>query len=55
VHSERVPALVLPDRCIQARGLEPMVERGLLQGGAADIQSKMRLDMMIVEMTTAEQ
>jgi len=54
-HSKRVPAFVLPDRFLQARGLDPMVERGFLQGGAADTRSKMRPDMMIVEMTTAEQ
>jgi len=40
VHSKRVPAFVLPDRCSQARGLDPMVERGFLQGGAADTRSK---------------
>ena len=28
VHSQRVPAFVLPDRCSQARGLDPAVERG---------------------------
>ena len=55
VHSKRVPAFVPPDRCLQARGLDPMVERGVLQGGAADTRSKMRPDMMIMEMTTAEQ
>ncbi len=55
VHSKGVPAFVLPDRCLQARGLDPTVERGFLQGGAADTRSKMRPDMMIVEMTTAEQ
>lgn len=32
-----------------------MVERGLLQRGAADTLSKMRWDMLIVEMTTAKQ
>ena len=26
VHSKRVPAFVLPDRCLQARGLNPTVE-----------------------------
>ncbi len=55
VHSKRVPAFVLPDRFIQARGLDPTVGRGFLQRGAADTRSKMRPDMMIVEMTTAEQ
>ena len=55
VHSKRVPAFVPVDRCSQARGLDPMVERGFLQRGAADTRSKMRPDMMIVEMTTAEQ
>ena len=55
MHSKRVPAFVLPDRCLQARGLDPMVERGLLQGGAADTRSKMRPDMMVVAMTAAEQ
>ena len=52
MHSKRVAAFVLPDRC---RGLDPMVERGFLQGGAADTRSKMRPDMMIVELTTVEQ
>ena len=55
VHSKRVPAFVLPDRCLQARGLDPAVERGFLQGGAAATRSKMRPDMMVVEMTTTEQ
>ena len=55
VHSKRVPAFVLPDRCLQARGLDPTVERGFLQRGAADTRSKMRPDMMTVKMTTAEQ
>jgi len=55
VHSKRVAAFVLPDRCLQARGLDPTVERGFLQGGAADTWSKMRPDMMIMELTTAEQ
>ena len=55
VHSKRVSAFVLPKICLQARGLDPMVERGFLQGGAADSRSKLRPDMMIVKMTTAEQ
>ncbi len=55
VHSKRVPAFILPERCLQARGLDPTVERGFLQRGAADTQSKMRPVMMIAEMTTAEQ
>ncbi len=55
VHSKRVPAFLLLDRCSQARDLDPTVERGLLQRGAADTRSKMRPDVMIVEMTTAEQ
>ncbi|DBA94942.1 TPA: hypothetical protein ACH3X1_002468 [Trebouxia sp. C0004] len=55
MHSERVPAFVLPDRYSQARGLDPTVEEGFLQGGAADTWSKMRPDMMIMEITTAEQ
>jgi hypothetical protein len=55
VHSKRVPALVLPDRCLQAGGLDPTVERGFLQGGASATRSNMRPDMMTVEMTTAEQ
>ena len=49
VHSKTVPAFVLPERCLQARGLDPTAERGFLQGGAADTWSKMRPDMMIVE------
>ena len=55
VQSKRVPAFVLPDRCSQARGLDPMVDRGFLKGGAAEAWSKMRPDVMIEEMTTAEQ
>ena len=55
VLSKKFPAFVLPDRCLQARGLDPAVERGFLQGGAAATRSKMRPDMMIVEMTTTEQ
>jgi len=55
VHSKRVPAFVLPGRLLQARGLDPTVGRGFLQRGAADTRSKMRPDMMIVEMTMAEQ
>ena len=55
VHSNRVPAFVLSDRCLQARGLDPTVERGFLQGGAADTRSKMRPDMILVKMTAAEQ
>ena len=54
VYSKRVPAFVLPDRCLQARILDPTVERGFLQRGVADTRSKMRPDMMIGEMTTAE-
>ena len=51
---------MLPDRCLQARGLDPMAERGFLQRGAADPRSddsdyRTRPDMMIVEMITAEQ
>ena len=39
-----------------SKGLGPYgVERGVLQGGAADSRSKMRPDMMTVEMTAAEQ
>ncbi len=54
VHSRRVPGFVLLDRCLQARGLDPAVERGFLQRGAADTWSKMRPGMMMVEMTMAE-
>ena len=39
VHSMRVPAFAVPDRCLQARGLDPKVERG-----AADARSKMGPD-----------
>ncbi len=35
--------------------LDPTVERGFLQREAADMRSKMRPDMMIVEMKMAEQ
>ncbi len=43
------------NRRLQARGLAPTVGRGFLQRGAADTRSKMKPDMMIVEMTAAEQ
>ena len=55
VHSKRVPAFILPDMCLQARDLDPTVGRGFLHREGADTRSKMRPDMMIVEMTTAEQ
>ena len=55
VHSKTVAAFVLPDRCLQATSLDSTVERGFLPGGAADTQSKMRPDMMIVILTTVEQ
>ncbi len=55
MHSKRVPAFLILDRCSQARGLDPTVERGLLQRGVADTGSKMRPDALLVEMTTAEQ
>ena len=55
VHSNRVPAFVLPGRYLQNRGLDPQVERGFLQRGEEDSRSKMRPDMMIVELTTSEQ
>ena len=32
MHSHRVPAFVLPDRCSHARGLDPTVERFLAGG-----------------------
>ncbi len=54
MHSKGVPAFVPPDRCLQARGLDPTVEN-FLQGRAANTRSKMRQDMMIVEMTSAKQ
>ena len=41
--------------CKWSSKTDHMVERGFLQRGAADTRSKMRPDMMIVEMTTAEQ
>ncbi len=53
VQGKRVPAFVLLDRYLQARDLDPTVERGFLQGGGADTRTKMRPDMMIVETTTA--
>ena len=34
VHSKRVPAFVHPDQALQARGLDPAVERGVLQDEA---------------------
>ena len=55
VHSKTVPAFVLPDRYLHIRGADPGVERGLLQHGEADSRSKMQPDMMILEMTAAEQ
>ena len=50
-----MPAFVPPDRYLHNRGTDPGVERGLLQRGEADSRSKMRPNMMIVEMTAAEQ
>lgn len=55
VHSKRVPAFVLPDRYLQGRNLDPQVGRDFLHRGVADSRSKMRPDIMIVEMTAAEQ
>ncbi len=55
VHSKRVPSFVLPDSCLQDKGIDPVVGRGLLQRGGPDARSKMRQDIMMVEMTTAEQ
>ena len=46
VHSKRVAAFVLPDICLQARGLDPTVRIGFLRRGAADTRSKLRPDMM---------
>ena len=50
-----LPLYCPTDRYLHNRGADPGVERGLLQGGEADSRSKMRPDMMIVEMTAAEQ
>ncbi len=55
MHSKKVAAFVLPGRCLQVRGLDPTMERGFLQGGAADTRSKMRPDKMIVELITVQQ
>ncbi len=47
-----------PDSCLQDKGIDPVVHhvgRGLLQRRGPDARSKMRPDMMMVEMTTAEQ
>ena len=55
IHSKRVPAFVLPDACLQANGLDPAEGRDLLQRKESDTRSKMRPDMMIVEMTAREQ
>jgi len=35
VHSKRVPAFVLPDRCLQARGLGPYGGEGFLARGSS--------------------
>ena len=32
VHSKIIPTFVLPERCLQARGLDPAVERGFCRG-----------------------
>jgi hypothetical protein len=55
MHNKKVSAFVLPNSSSQARGLDPTVKRGFLQREAADTRSKMRPNMMIAEMTTAEQ
>ena len=45
VHSKRVPAFELPDKCLQVRGLDPTVERGVLQrGGRHEEQDEVRHD-----------
>ena len=54
VHSKKVLLVVLLDVYKQG-GLDFMLGRGFVQRGAADTWSKMRPDMMIVEMTKAEQ
>ncbi len=35
VHSKLVPSFVLPDSCLQDKGIDPVVGRGLLQLGGA--------------------
>ncbi len=58
VHSKRIPensSLCAPRQMFTSKGLGPYGGEGFLAGGAADTRSKMRPDMMIVEMTTAEQ
>ncbi len=44
VHSKRVPAFALQVDVYK----DPMVGRGFMQRTAADMRSKMRLDMMMV-------
>ncbi len=64
VHSKRVPAarefpqqessrICTPRQMFTSKGSDPTVGRGFLRRGAADTRSKMRPDMMIVEMTAA--
>ena len=55
VHSKRVPSYVLPDEYLQKLGVDLLACRSLLQREEAGCRSKMRPDLMIVEMTTAEQ
>ena len=54
-HSKRVPSIRLPDQYIQSSGLNLQAGRGLLQRRATDCRSKMRPDLVMIEMTTAEQ
>lgn len=54
-HGKKLPAFVLPDECMQSRGLVPQTGRVVLQRGLAETRSKMRPDLMVVEMTASEQ
>lgn len=51
MHCFAMPAFVVLDRYLHSRGLDHGMERGLLRQGEADSRSKMRLDMMILEIT----
>ncbi len=55
VHSKRVPAFVLPDTVLQAQGIDPEDGRCFVQRRTSDTWSKMRPDIMIIEMTAQEQ
>lgn len=54
-HNTRVPDFVLPDLHLRNSGMDPSACRVFLLHRTGDTTSKMRPDVMIVEMTTTKQ